>query len=310
MQVGQLVANGQQAPQSLYTELRQLTNDPNIGVSGPSAVPFNDAVPSQSAALAREYGQPGVFFAAVTRGVTNYQEPSTLPSILAGYGSALYDNMCGPGSATKLLSHYIPWTIGSYSNPTFAGPGYQSPQTFIAYLAAGAPNPGGQSYNHYAINPNQGMMNKNDPTAGYQWNTENGDEANVINQVLGSSFYTYGTDYAGDGALRFNTMQFPLSSFTNELSYNLEGDGVPMVMAADTRGLQGWWPNSEGGYAIHLVTINGYKPAAIPYLAQLWYFDSASNSSAYGNNVNAFHHNWYIASVVNGNINGLIDSVW
>jgi len=148
-------------------------------------------------------------------------------------------------------------------------------------------------------------MNKNDPTAGNQWNTENGDEANVINQVRGFYFYTWGTDSQGDGAFRFNTPQYPLTNFVNDLYYDLQFDGVPMVMTADTWGLQGW-PGVGGQHATHLVTLNGYNPSN----NNLFYFDSASFSSAYNNNVNGFHSNWPINFVINGGYNGLIDSVW
>ncbi len=109
-----------------------------------------------------------------------------------------------------------------------------------------------------------------------------GDEANVIDQILDYSFgYIYGMDYPGDGNQKVQYSQFPLSNFTWELYYDLQSVGVPMVMAADTWGLQGW-PGVGGSYGIHLVTINGYSPNANN---NLWYFDSANNSSAYGNSV-------------------------
>jgi hypothetical protein len=316
LQLGQLLANQQPVPQSLITRLRTLTNNPRIGLTGASSTPFtytptgsSNGVSAYSSGVSPNYLSNGVYYATVDGGVSNYEEPSSLPSILTsrGDGSNFYGNMCGPGSATKLLSDYISGTINSYSNSTLAGPGYTPQQNYMMYLAVSASNSGGTS-NPGVVWTNDGMMNTNDhnpPTNGAP-NTQNGDEANVINQVLGYSFfYTYGTDYPGDGAARFNTSQYPLSQFTFELYSDLESSGVPMVMAADTHGLQGWWPNSQGGWAIHLVAINGYNPST----SSLWYFDSASNGSAYGNHVNYSHTNLPISNVVGSN-NGLIDSVW
>jgi len=140
VQIGQMVGNHQQVPQALLLDLRNLTQDPSIGTTGPSSTPFSGITPN--------YLYNGVYYATVDPGVSNYVEPSTLPSILQTYGSAMYNNMCGPGSATKLLSHYIPSTINSYYNPTFSAPGVTSPQGYITYLAAGAPDPGGTSYAH------------------------------------------------------------------------------------------------------------------------------------------------------------------
>lgn len=302
MQVGQLVSNHQPVPAALVARLRQSTNDPDIG-AGPSSLPFYGTAGDKNSAISPDYYYNGVYYATVDGGVGNYEEPTSLPPSLP-YGSAMYNNFCGPGSATKLLSHYIPSTINSYYNSTFSWSGGTSQQAYMAYLAAGAPDPGGTSYAHCAINANQGMMNKNDPTANYQWNTENGDEANVINQVLGSNYYGYGTDYPGDGAARFNTSQYPLSQFQGQLAVDLEYNAVPMVMTADTWGLQGW-PAYPGPHATHLVALNGFNPSNY----NLWYFDSASNSSAYGNYVNYFHSNWPINTVIGG-WSGLIDDVW
>ena len=104
-----------------------------------------------------------------------------------------------------------------------------------------------------------------------------------------------------------SSAQFPLSYFTSELGFDLINRGVPMVMTGDTRGLQGWCPNPNNGWAIHLVTVNGTDPNT----TQVWYFDSASDGSAYGNRVNYLHSNWPISNVLNANGGqGLIDSVW
>ena len=146
-----------------------------------------------------DYYYNGVYYATVDGGVSNYEEPTSLPSVLTsrGWDSNFYANMCGPGSATKLLSHFIPSTINSYSNSTFAGPGYTPQQTYMMYLAIGAPNPGGTS-NPGFVWTYDGMMNTNDhnyPTNGAP-NTQNGDEANVIDRTSGVPwYYTYGTDY-------------------------------------------------------------------------------------------------------------------
>ena len=88
-----------------------------------------------------------------------------------------------------------------------------------------------------------------------------------IDSATNFDWYTYGTDYQGDGLSRLN-----LNQFNTETSLDLQTYGYPMILATPAQNLgDGWTANP-----VHLVAINGWNPGA----NQIYFFDSASTLSA------------------------------
>lgn len=250
------------------------------------------------------YYSNGWYFASVDGNVNNYTEPSTFPpndpyhnlyndpayasnprKYWVGnpphapqYDSTFLVNLCGPGSATKLITSFksLP---NSYNGPHYVS-GYTTPQQ--GYML------------QLALDPGFVMMRVTDPNIPGQWNTMNGDEATVIDSATNFDWYTYGTDYQGDGLSRLN-----LNQFNTETSLDLQTYGYPMILATPAQNLGDGWTTNP----VHLVAINGWNPGA----NQIYFFDSASTLSAYGVNVAGFHiQNTPTIS----NANGLYDTVW
>ncbi len=195
------------------------------------------------------------------------------------HGDDWYGQLCGPGSATKLITN---WNSNpqNYGGSHYGG-GLTRPQGCLLELAV-----------------NQGMMNHN---GGY-WGTYPGKEASIINSQIGASFYVVGSDYNGEGGSLLGQ-----SALTNELGSDLQAGGNAMVVESYTDNFGDGWPANSHG--LHLEEVNGYNPSS----GQIFFYESASALSSSGSRNGSPIYGFKSQSVSNINDSdgrGIVDSVW
>ena len=297
MELAGLAAKGAGAPDSLRRELSQLSGLP-IPAQGQSPTAAQGVPAAQGAGVVPQYQQGNWYYASVDGNTTGWIEPNADPANEAPPDSnplpsksQFYPNMCGPGSAAKLLSHWVPDSVYSYNGTHYRSGVTSQTQGYMLQLAL---------ENH--------MMDYADPNFMGYWNTAPGKEAQVINQDRGFNFYVENTgqsssitngDYWGDvpGGLS-------LSNFNAHLRSDLDYSGLPMVLQVRAGNLNDGWNSSSN--TEHLVQINGDDPTD----GMVRYFDSANpaEDNAGVNNINPGFHNVPKSQLtLNG---GLYDDIW
>jgi hypothetical protein len=181
----------------------------------------------------------------------SYQEPQKDP--VGTHSSGFYANMCGPGSATKLLSHWTsPYDIVNSNPSAHYNVNWTSiPQAEMLSLAV-----------------DQGMMQTNDPSIPGVWNTSPRDETKVINNNLTAHNYSF-FYLAGSGAGSYDDIwgdhlgYWTTTNVDSDLTFDIPEEGVPSVLDLDARAISAGWATDYApphGAVNHLVALNGYNP--------------------------------------------------